>query len=192
MAQVQHQGHKFDKTVSDDSGLTPEKPRRGQVTLMPSGMRNPNAVDFVCPTCGKATLANRRTGLLNGHNRPSTHKLCPASRTVVMPPDRTLPAAAPGTHNPDTVMALCPGCDREIRTNRRTGLLYSHQLPDSTEVCSSSAAALLPPEGGPPPFVLQPATPETPPVRRFRTRLRDASQSVRTVRGGLPGLGRRK
>ena len=164
-----------------------------KVTLMPSRTRSPNAVPFTCPTCGKATSANRRTGLLNGHKRPGrSRQLCPASSTAVMRPGRGVSAAPSGSSSPDAVVICCPECRRDTRANRRTGRLYSHQLPNTTELCPGSATDVLPPEGGEAPQGLRRLEKaESPGASRSRTRLRMASTSVRTVRGGLPGLGKR-
>jgi hypothetical protein len=153
--------------------------------------RSPFSIDYECETCGKSTAVNMRTGLLNGHNRPETRDTCVASHTAVVEPDDTLVHTWPDSKSPDSVPSDCPVCGTHTRANRRTGLLYSHLLPQTTQSCPGAAQPALPPEGGEAPL-LQHADQDksvTPPT--VEVRVADTARSVRTVRGGLPGLGRR-
>ena len=94
--------------------------------------------------------------------------------------------------NPNSEPATCLVCEARTRYNTRTGLLYSHPRPGTTGACAAGGRAVAEPEGGPPvaPPPMPPADPMRRPPRTY-TGERD-SESVRAVRGGLPGLGRRR
>ncbi|WP_146099104.1 hypothetical protein [Nocardia nova] len=88
----------------------------------------------------------------------------------------------------DAVAYVCSTCGRRTRVNRRTGMIYSHTIPWSTTVCEASATLAQTPEGGDVPQRLEAADPPPPPppsatVRRADTR----GQSIRALRGGIPG-----
>lgn len=94
--------------------------------------------------------------------------------------------------NPDAIKYKCAVCEADTMVNQRTGILYSHQIPGEVTACSRSGRYVTAGQGGkafkPPPLRPQPAlAPDTnPPV------VDEPSTSVRTVQGGLPGLGKRR
>ena len=47
--------------------------------------------------------------------------------------------------NPLRVRVTCTVCARTVWANTRTGRLYSHNLPDSAEVCSASTTLVVAP-----------------------------------------------
>lgn len=94
-------------------------------------------------------------------------------------------------NNPDACTYECLDCGRTTKVNRRTGRVYSHQIPGGIRVCLASGTLALPVQDGNPP--------ELPPLRSNTTSVSQPkpvadgpSTSVRTVRGGLPSLGRRR
>lgn len=97
-----------------------------------------------------------------------------------------------GASQPYKHKAPCPDCAKAVFVNERTGRLYSHQEVGSTSACSASGREVETPsvEG------VDPVTP--PPLRAAaaepqpRRQQEHPSESVRTVRGGLPGLGKRR
>lgn len=95
--------------------------------------------------------------------------------------------------NPDAIRHECADCGATTKVNTRTGRLYSHQAPGEIAACSASGEVVIPPQGGEPLLlppleaVHQPAVAATP-----RHVLDERSSSVRTVSGGLPGLGKRR
>lgn len=154
--------------------------------------RSPDALDYQCHECGKDTAVNMRSGLMYAHNMPETRQQCPASRSAVVEPDNTLPRAERPHNNLTAVPHRCAECGSDTRANRRTGLLYSHTRPGSTEVCPDSGRGVLDPEGGAPPEVMLPPQSRKEPEPGSQPRVASGpSQSVRTVSGGLPSHGRR-
>lgn len=111
---------------------------------------------------------------------------------MVLEPDETfVPELRQGFRNPDSVEFECSQCGAKTRANRRTGRLYSHPIPESTEVCRASASVVLDAEGGAVPTLER--VEEPPQVSDVTVRVREEeSNSVRTVSGGLPTLGRRR
>jgi ribosomal protein S27E len=95
--------------------------------------------------------------------------------------------------NPDAIRHECADCGATTKVNTRTGRLYSHQAPEEIAACSASGEVVAPPQGGEPLLlppleaVQKPAVPEPP-----RRVVDGPSGSVRTVSGGLPGLGKRR
>lgn len=98
--------------------------------------------------------------------------------------------------NPYREGVLCPECGRKTYANTRTGLLYSHTLPDSTLTCSAStmpvtssvdadASPAQAPERPEPSWEPTPVDPLTEYPTQTRT-------SVRAASAGLPGHGKRR
>lgn len=98
----------------------------------------------------------------------------------------------PVPSNPYRMRIQCPACGRGTSFHRITGLLYSHTTPDTTDVCPASrtvvADAVDEDVVYPEPLRYQPG--EAPPDQGLRGD--EPSNSVRALRGGLPGLGRRR
>lgn len=94
--------------------------------------------------------------------------------------------------NPDSVKYECADCGATTKVNGRTGRLYSHQVPGKVTVCSTSGTFVTVGQGGEPvrlpPLRPQPASVHQP----ERLVVDERSTSVRTVQGGLPGLGKRR
>jgi hypothetical protein len=153
--------------------------------------RSPFALDYTCHVCGKHTAVNMRSGLMHVRNRPGTREHCPESGAAVVDPDYSLTTPARRQNNPYAVPYRCTGCGVDTKANRRTGFLYSHPLPGSTEVCPESGRGVIDPEGGIefPPMPIQ-SRGEPEPANQPRV-APGPSQSVRTVSGGLPSHGRR-
>ncbi len=86
----------------------------------------------------------------------------------------------------DAVAYLCPTCGRRTRVNRRTGMIYSHNIPWSTELCEKSVTPGETPEGGDVPQRLDPSRPPVQPSSTVR-RADSGGQSIRALRGGIPG-----
>lgn len=165
----------------------------GQHGQMASTGRSPHAVSYTCSVCGKETAANRRTGKLYGHHKPGDSRTCPGSGAQVIEPDaKSLPEEQQAHNKPGSLEYFCPDCGAKTRVNRRYGRLYSHVLPNTTEVCPASDRIMLEPEGGEPPKLERqderPALPDaTATVRPIQS-----SNSVRAIPAGLPSLGRRR
>jgi hypothetical protein len=94
--------------------------------------------------------------------------------------------------NPYREPATCERCGARTAYNRRTGRLYSHPEPGTTRACPHGGALVAAPTGEE--AVIIPADPPPAPrvVATRPLRGDEESVSVRTVRGGLPGLGRRR
>jgi hypothetical protein len=95
--------------------------------------------------------------------------------------------------NPDAVKHECAECGAITKVNRRTGRLYSHHVPGEVTVCSASGTLVAVSQGGEPPR-LPPLGPQPPSIPQPAARpvVDGPSTSVRTVQGGLPGLGKRR
>jgi ribosomal protein S27E len=94
--------------------------------------------------------------------------------------------------NPHSMPYDCADCGTTTKINVRTGRLYSHQAPDALVVCSASGNIVAVPQGGEP-MLLPPLGTESRPAppKPSRAPVDEPSASVRTVSGGLPGLGKR-
>ncbi|QUQ68295.1 hypothetical protein [Kutzneria sp. CA-103260] len=111
------------------------------------------------------------------------------------------------SRNPYVQRYECPVCGARTRLHRVRGTLYSHQIPGKVEVCLLSNEQITEPmsesEAALPPCSCQscvtaagqPARTASKPVKaptlRVRPLTHSASESVRTVSGGLPSHGRR-
>jgi hypothetical protein len=90
--------------------------------------------------------------------------------------------------NPSAVIWMCPACGRKTKANRRTGLAYAHNEPDSTALCSLSAAPVIQADLHDDPLLLGPAVGEQKSKDYRPLPLDDVPNvSVKAVRGGLPG-----
>lgn len=85
----------------------------------------------------------------------------------------------------------CDECGQLTKSNLRTGVVHSHNLPGDTRVCSNSGR-FIGPLGGSVVVRLLPEPTVLSPVPRVHGYNDEAHSSVRAVRGGLPGLGRRR
>lgn len=92
--------------------------------------------------------------------------------------------------NPNSSPTECSECGASTRLNMVTGKIYSHPVPGSTQTCSTSAKLVAPPQGG------EKATIEPlrymPAASEYQLAESDRPVSIKTVGGGLPGLGRRR
>lgn len=95
--------------------------------------------------------------------------------------------------NPDAIRHVCADCGATTKVNSRTGRLYSHQAPGEIAACSASGEFVAPPQGGEP-LLLPPmqAVQKAEVPQQPRHVVDEGSSSVRTVPGGLPGLGKRR
>lgn len=85
----------------------------------------------------------------------------------------------------------CDECGQLTKSNLRTGVVHSHNLPGDTRVCSNSGQ-FIGPLGGSVVVRLLPEPSVPTPASRTHGYSDEAKSSVRAVRGGLPGLGRRR
>jgi hypothetical protein len=92
--------------------------------------------------------------------------------------------------NPDAEPVQCPQCGAKTAVNLRTGALYSHALPGKTKACTAGGSLVMECRDGQPPQIaeVEPAKPAPAPRQIVPD---EHGESVRTVSGGLPGLGRR-
>ncbi|MFC0439624.1 hypothetical protein [Kutzneria buriramensis] len=111
------------------------------------------------------------------------------------------------SRNPYVQRYECPLCGARTRLHRVRGTLYSHQIPGKVEVCLLSNEQITEPmsesEAALPPCSCQSCVaaagqsartaskPVKEPTLRVRPLTYSASESVRTVSGGLPSHGRR-
>lgn len=58
-------------------------------------MRNPDSIRYECDGCGRVTKVNVRTGRLYSHQPPGKVLACPASGSVVLPPQGGEPLSLP-------------------------------------------------------------------------------------------------
>jgi len=95
--------------------------------------------------------------------------------------------------NPDAIRHECADCGATTKVNTRTGRLYSHQAPGKIAACPASGDVVVPPQGGEPLLLPSLKAEQKPAVPKPPRRVVDEpSASVRTVSGGLPGLGKRR
>lgn len=95
--------------------------------------------------------------------------------------------------NPNAIRHECVDCGAKTKINIQTGRLYSHQVPGELVACSASGDVVAAPQGGQPllmPSLKTPQKPSPPAAQRHATD--EPSTSIRTVPGGLPGLGKRR
>jgi len=156
---------------------------------------------IACPECGRATTVSHLTGEIAAHTREFTFTPCPASRRVVLAESER--ASTPKeAHEREvgsrvTVTKIeCDGCGQTVKLNLRTGRLYSHNLPNSAEICPVGNTVVRAPDpslGGLPEGVLTPKSPPPePPTKQARVPREERSESIRALGGGLPTLGRRR
>lgn len=139
-------------------------------------------LDLTCPLCGqKIDLAD---GLIADHASKSNES-CAGSGRHAMIPDYVISAPYE-----------CGKCGRTTRSNLGNGLVYSHNLPNSTEVCPNSSKGLGPLGVRIEAELLPPKIAQRDRVSKKSGQVRgyaeSTSQSVRTVSGGLPSHGRRR
>lgn len=151
---------------------------------------SPWAVDHQCELCGKDTVVNLRTGRMNVHRQPdapaNTQETCPESGTLMVEPDSSEPDQA----GDDPDLSRCSDCDHDIKVAARTGQLYSHTPPNSTEACRGSGRqvrAADPAIGS----IVEVTRVDEPPVPSD-VRPVQSSSSVYAVPAGLPSTGRRR
>ena len=92
---------------------------------------------------------------------------------------------------------VCKECGVKARVSKRSMRLYSHHLPDTTQLCPETDAVIEESECERVPIVPTPRRdaewPAVPKKKKKRKRRKARrSESVWTVSGGLPGLGRRR
>lgn len=58
-------------------------------------MRNSDSIRYECDSCGRVTKVNVRTGRLYSHQPPGKVLACPASGSVVLPPQGGEPLSLP-------------------------------------------------------------------------------------------------
>jgi hypothetical protein len=90
--------------------------------------------------------------------------------------------------NPDAVRWVCSACGARTRYNRRTGLSYSHSIPERSTVCAAGSAKLVaaPDVDGPAPTMQLTIPKRSGPALTYPISS-ERSESVRTVSGGIPG-----
>ena len=71
--------------------------------------------------------------------------------------------------NPDAVRIICETCDSQTSAKRRTGRLYSQQVPGEARVCLASGDRVIDTVGGLAPLAVQkvPRAPSSPRTPRF-------------------------
>lgn len=144
--------------------------------------RNPKHewIKLRCPVCGSVTELT--AGRLASHYGPD---------------DAACPGAGHAAEVPRVSTKreyLCPECGQRTYSNLRSGIVHSHNLTGQTDVCRNSGRFL-----GPIGLVVdavlvhERAAPQLIPVPKERRPVNydRPSTSVRTVSGGLPGLGKR-
>ena len=140
-------------------------------------------LELVCPLCGQVVMLDE--AVICAHTNGETS--CAGSGRHASVP-----------HYEFSTAYECQDCLKTTKSNLRTGIVYSHNLPNSTEVCPSSAShlgriglsvelVLLPPKR-PAPAAPKPGAPN--PILSLGYP-GQSHESVRTVSGGLPGLGKR-
>lgn len=102
------------------------------------------------------------------------------------------------TNTSDRIKLECPVCGRHTYVSTRTGDVYTHNVPEQipVRVCAQSRVQVVLPDGE-----LHRSGPLVAPPHPARIMSADServphpdgpSQSVRTLRGGLPTLGRHR
>lgn len=145
---------------------------------MTKSARN-GALKIECPLCEmEITLRN---GKIEQH-RTSGLLECAGSNKPARVPNHTYKA--------DYECALC---SQTTKSNLLTGVVYSHNLPDSTEVCSNSSRFIGPVGASVTAVLVDEQTSSKKPRRgvNIRNYPEETGNSIRTVSGGSPGLGRR-
>ena len=153
------------------------------VRRSPIGNAGSSWLELACPLCGQVVMLDDAVICSHANGEIS----CEGSGRRANVP-----------HYEISTAYECRDCLRTTKSNLRTGIVYSHNLPNSTEVCSSSASYLgrigLSVE-----LVLLPPKRDTPAAQKpgaskpvlSRGYPGESHESVRTVSGGLPGLGKR-
>jgi predicted RNA-binding Zn-ribbon protein involved in translation (DUF1610 family) len=137
-------------------------------------------ISLRCPACG--SLVHLASGHLTDHDGLNGAACPGAGHAAEMPPVSTKWAY------------LCPECGQRTYSNLRSGIVFSHNLAGRTEVCTDSGRFLGPIGLVVDAVLLQErATQGSVRVQKKHQPMNydGPSTSVRTVGGGLPGLGRR-
>lgn len=128
----------------------------------------------LCPSCGERIVLTE--GAISHHDSVDAGP-CSLSGS---------PAWIPG--DVFKVAYHCEVCKQVTKSNLRTGVIFSHNLPDSTSVCTNSGK-FIGPVGATVTATLLPLKKrkKVKGAPRIDSTPRDSGSSVRTVSGGLPG-----
>lgn len=98
--------------------------------------------------------------------------------------------------NPNSRRITCPTCGAATKYNKKYGRLYSHQKPESLEVCEASTTQVMRErpylESVPTPNIQNDLAPMKLPLADSKPDIYAESTSVRTISGGLPSHGKKR